>query len=598
MSELNQPPVKKFNWRGRTLGLRGRAFGLRGFTLQLFLITILPLTALLLIVAFGSQTLHHEAMRSLVGDRDLRTVRVAANSLEGEINHLSSTIQVLSRSLAGKSDFSSLILHPDEISSIFDGGIALYSSTNSLINASTSSLDWQTLPSQIPDTLKTALENKARPAFSPLTSPGGSTQSYIFMGILTEQKQILVGAFSPVKLIQNVMGDIVSSGQTTVLVISPTRSNGNYDVLYRSGPFKMDENSPTHPGIKEALNGESGINYFQSSEDEHVVAFSSIPSTGWRLVLEEAWEDISNPYLRTTQSAPLVIVPAFLLALLAIWFGARLIVTPLQKLEKQAASLSAGNFEAIRQSVGGIEEIRNLQTELIEMTDQLKAAQQSLRSYIGAITAGVENERRSLARELHDDTIQALIALNQRIQLILLKAPETQKSALSELQGLVQQSLTNLRRMIRGLRPIYLEDLGLVASLDMLVREMGLAGPLQIIFSTKGQERRFDPQSEMSFYRMVQESLNNVIHHAEAKHAWVDLEFIETKLSVQIRDDGKGFVVPRNSAEFPQKGHFGLLSLQERAELINAKLAIISSPGNGTTIAIRLSYPANPDHQG
>ena len=591
MSEPDHLPAKKTKWIGRALGLRG-------FTLQLFLITILPLTVLLLIVAFGSQELHHEAMRSLVGDRDLRTVRIASDALEGEINHLSSTIQILARSLNGKSNFSALILHPDEISSIFDGGIALYSMDSRLINSSTTWIDWQNLSSQIPDTIKTARENITRSAFSTLTTPAGSTKSYIFIGLLTEQQEVLVGAFSPERLIQNAIGDLVSSGRTTVLVIAPSKINANYDVLYRAGPYKIDENIPTHPGIREALNGERGINYFQSSMGEHVVAFTPIPTTGWGLVMEEAWEDISSPYLRTTQSAPLVIVPAFLLALLAIWFGARLIVTPLQKLEKQAASLSAGDFEAIRKPVGGIEEIRNLQTELVEMTDQLKAAQQSLRSYIGAITAGVENERRGLARELHDDTIQALIALNQRIQLFILKAPEAQKSSLSELQDLVQQSITNLRRMIRGLRPIYLEDLGLVASLEMLVREMGQTVTTQILFSTKGVECRFDPQTEMSLYRMVQESLNNVIHHAEAKHTWVELEFTEIKLSVQIRDDGKGFVVPKNPVEFPKKGHFGLLGLQERSELINAKLAIISSPGNGTMISIQLSNPANQGHTG
>jgi signal transduction histidine kinase len=102
------------------------------------------------------------------------------------------------------------------------------------------------------------------------------------------------------------------------------------------------------------------------------------------------------------------------------------------------------------------------------MADKLKAAQQSLRSYIGAITAGVENERRSIARELHDDTIQSLIALNQRIQLNGRKTSPNDKNDLAELQDLVHQTMTNLRRMVRGLRPIYLEDLGLVASLEML----------------------------------------------------------------------------------------------------------------------------------
>jgi signal transduction histidine kinase len=380
----------------------------------------------------------------------------------------------------------------------------------------------------------------------------------------------------------------VSSGQITVLVISPTNTNNEYEVLYRAGPIKMDEYVQSHPGINEALNGESGINYFQGSEGEHVVAFTPVHPIGWGLVIEEAWEDIASPYLMTTQSAPLIIVPIFVLAIFTIWFGYRRIVTPLQKLEKQAAGLAEGNFEAIRQQVGGIEEIRNLQFELIDMADKLKSAQQSLRSYIGAITAGVENERRSLARELHDDTIQALIALNQRLQLISINSPEAQKGSLSELQTLVQQAMTNLRRMIRGLRPIYLEDLGVVASLEMLVQEVGQTATISIAYKVRGQERGMDAQKAMAVYRIVQESLNNVIRHAEAKHVWVELDFTDSEVFVQIRDDGKGFVVPANPAEFPEKGHFGLLGLQERAEIINAELEILSTPGRGTIITLQV----------
>jgi two-component system sensor histidine kinase DegS len=87
---------------------------------------------------------------------------------------------------------------------------------------------------------------------------------------------------------------------------------------------------------------------------------------------------------------------------------------------------------------------------------------------------------------------------------------------------------------------------------------------------------------------MVQESLNNVSHHASAKHASVELKFTASDLSIQVRDDGKGFVVPTNPSEFPENGHFGLLGLQERSELINAELDIISRPGKGTTISIRV----------
>ena len=557
----------------------------RGFTLQLFLFTVIPLTILVLGVAFGSQTLHHDAMRSLVGDRDLRTVRAAANSLERDVSHVSDTIQILARSLDGKSDFNALILTPAEILTTFDGGIALFTANGSLIRASSSKIDWKNLPNQIPASFETASRPKT-PIFSSLIASGADSNSYIFISTITTQNAILVGAFLPGQMIEKAIENLVGSDQTTFLVISPASTTGKFDVLYHTGPLKVDEIVPTHPGIQDVMNGESGIDYFQSSDGEHVAAFSPVSPVGWGLMIEEGWEDISNPYLVNTQSAPLILVPVFLLALLAIWFGARRIVTPLQKLEKQAANLAAGDFDAINPPVGGIEEIRNLQAELIDMAEKLKTAQQTLHNYIGAITAGVESERKSLARELHDDTIQALIALNQRIQLALLNTPKEKNSPMSELQSLVEQTMTNLRRMIRGLRPIYLEDLGLVASLEMLVREMEQSSNLPIAFTARGQEQRLDPKSEMSIYRMVQESLNNVVHHAHASQAWVDLEFVENRLFVKIRDNGKGFEVPNNSAEFPQKGHYGLLGLSERADLLHAELVIKSIPGEGTTVLI------------
>lgn len=583
---LNKTPQPSLNKKT----LKARPSGLRGFTLQLFLFIVLPLTVLVLVVAFGSQSLHHEAMRSLVGDRDLKTVQAAASTLEREISHVGSTIQILSRNLEGKTDFNSLILTPDEIATTFDGGLALFTSDGSLIRSSSSKVDWMNLPKQIPASFESG-EKADPPKFSTLINSGVDSSAYIFVTIITTQNEILVGAFSPGRMIEVSIGSLSNSGQTTVIVISSSGVKGKFDVLYHGGPIKIDESLPTHPGIEDVLNGESGINYFQSSEGEHVVAFSPIQNTGWGLIIEEAWEDIANPNLVNTQAAPLILVPVFLLALLAIWFGARRIVTPLQKLEKQASNLAAGDFDSINQPVGGIEEIRNLQAELIEMAEKLKTAQQSLHNYIGAITAGVESERKSLARELHDDTIQALIALNQRIQLALLNAPKTQSGPMSELQTLVQQTMTNLRRMIRGLRPIYLEDLGLVASLEMLVREMEQSSNLPIAFSSKGKEHRLDAKSEMSIYRMVQESLNNVIHHANAAHAWVELDFSDNRLIVMIRDDGKGFVVSGSPVEFPEKGHFGLLGLSERAELIDAELEINSILGKGTTILIKTTNP-------
>jgi signal transduction histidine kinase len=326
-----------------------------------------------------------------------------------------------------------------------------------------------------------------------------------------------------------------------------------------------------------------------------VVAFNPIRPIGWGLVIEEAWEDIASPYLISTQAAPLAIVPVFLLALVALWFGARRIVQPLRTLEKQAAELAEGDFAAIRKPVGGIDEIRNLQAELMDMAEKLDDAQQSLHSYIGSITAGVENERRSLARELHDDTIQALIALNQRIQLVSMKTQPAQKDDLLELQALTAQAMQNLRRLVRGLRPIYLEELGLVASLEMLTREMSQQTNLPISYKVTGAERRLEAQAEMALYRVVQESLNNVVHHSEASQAWVKVDFTLENLTISILDNGKGFAVPATPAEFAKKGHFGLLGLHERAELIGAAMKITSNLHQGTQITINLKGTGSPD---
>jgi len=566
-----------------------RRFQWWGFTPQLFLILVLPLAILVLAVAFGSQLLHHDAMRSLVGDRDLRTVQAAANSLEQEIAHRTSTIKMLANAVGSRTNLNALSSDQEEISASFDSGIALFSASGQLMIVSKPANFWQNLNLSLPGYLASVAANSKEPVYSlPLPVPN-ENKTIILVGTVTENQNILIGAFTPAVLIQETLSSFVGTGQLTAIVVGKNAAGSGFETLYRAGPEKPDGQLNTHPGIQESLNGESGINYYQSSGGEHVVAFNPIRPIGWGLVIEEAWEDIASPYLNSTQAAPLAIVPVFLLALVALWFGARRIVQPLRTLEKQASELAQGDFAAIQKPVGGIDEIRNLQAELMDMAEKLNEAQRSLHSYIGSITAGVENERRSLARELHDDTIQALIALNQRIQLASMKPQPAQKDDLLELQNLTTQAMQNLRRMVRGLRPIYLEELGLVASLEMLTRETSQQVNLPVSYKVSGLERRLDPQVEMALYRMVQESLNNVIHHSEAAQAWVEMIFSPENLSISIRDNGKGFTVPVTPAEFAKKGHFGLLGLQERAELIGATLKITSTLRQGTLISIHLS---------
>ncbi len=561
-----------------------------GLVLQLFAVILLPLTLLLVAITFGSLTIHQNAMRSLVGERDARLVRTAANALsaqaENRLRELSSIAQFIP--LDATQALTSTISRAAALMPDFDLGVAVFTSQGKLLAAPSGEAGWLSAASRGQDWA-------AR--FSSLTTPAGKLglfsdpQAGEQVGLIaarTQQDAFLVGAFSFQSMIEQTLADFLPSDSSlSVLLVSANRQ-----VLYRLGG--MGDQTADHPGVSQGLLGHSGTIYVKKGSDEHVTAYSPVLSTGWVLLTEESWEAVTTPTLRTTQVAPLVLVPAVLIMLLALWLGARQVVVPLRSLEARAATLVEGNFNTIQQPVGGIAEIQHLQNELIHMANKVKEAQRSLHSYIGVITSAQEDERKRLARELHDDTLQALIALQQRVQLAQLElqpagvgsSPEAAK--LEEISALTGQTIDNLRRLTRALRPAYLEDLGLVPALEMLARETVDGAGLSVEFQHLGLERRLDPAVELSLYRMAQEALSNVSRHARAKQASLTISYSPTEVVLMVVDDGVGFNLPASPLEYSTNGHYGLLGLRERVELIGARLEIQSSPGKGTRLVIRL----------
>jgi signal transduction histidine kinase len=177
-----------------------------------------------------------------------------------------------------------------------------------------------------------------------------------------------------------------------------------------------------------------------------------------------------------------------------------------------------------------------------------------------------------------------LIALNQRIQLVQMQQPET--AQLNEMQEMVAGLIADLRRLIHALRPIYLEDLGLVPALQVLTQEVGEGAGLEIAFESTGRPRRLEPEVELALYRIAQEALSNVVRHAGASTAEMSLAFRPETVTLTVGDNGIGFGVPESPAELAPQGHFGLLGIHERAELIGARLALDSQPGKGTRLEV------------
>lgn len=556
----------------------------RGLPIQLFVLTILPLTLLLLIIAFGSLFLHQRSMRQMVGERDERAARAAASAISEQLKHR----EAATRSLALRAaDLGSpehvlddaLFLLPD-----FDGGIALFDAKSRLLTSSNDSSTWEL--TVIPELLAESAVAPNSALFSgPFTDPIGGEEMMLVMAT-TPEGISAVGAFSPSSLAKKALGDIFVSGDQASALLA----DGYGRLLFQVGDsHELGSDLSEYAGVADALQGDSGTIYLTDSGGEQVIAFSSIPPLNWALVIKEPWQAVTDPLMRATQWAPLVLAPVLIIALIGLVFGLRQIVQPLQSLEKKAADLGWEDFAAIEEPVGGINEIQRLQAELIHMAHKVKLAQQSLRGYLGVVTAGQEEERQRLARDLHDDTIQSLIALNQRIQLAQLSAADSPvPEQLSEMQQMTEQTIADLRRLARDLRPIYLEDLGLVTALNMLARDTSQALQIPVDFQITGRERRMSADVELALYRIGQEGLSNVTRHARATCAELHLVFDVDDTTLSIHDDGCGFTVPESPAEMTGSGHFGLLGIQERAEIIGARLSIESTLGEGTHLTISL----------
>ncbi len=560
------------------------AVGWRGLTFQLFIFIILPLVALLVVISFGSLTLHSRAMRGLVAERDERAARAAAATFAEQLNHRAASLRGLALHATDKpnalADYEFLL--PD-----FEGGLALFTAEGALIASSNNSLElWQARP--VAELLARSA-GQAETQFSNAFADSAGGELTMMVAATAPDGPTAVGVFSPNGLARRVLADTFPAGDQTRAFIVDAEGR----VLYQSGiaASESDTLRGNHPGVAEALRGESGTTYIVVGDSEHVVAYAPVELVGWALVIEEPWEAVDNPLLRTTQAAPLILIPILLFALIALGFGIRQIVQPLRVLEQQASELTWGRFEAIEKPVGGIAEIRNLQAELRRMAQKVKASQQNLRGYLGAITAGQEDERRRLARELHDDTVQALVALDQRAQLAQMAAKRESPQAVerfAELREMIASLIEEVRRIIRALRPIYLEDLGLLSAIEMLARDLETASGARVSFSTGGQPRRLPSGHEIAIYRIVQEALNNAARYAEARSVNVAAVFEPTEFVVRVRDDGKGFPAPERVSDLAASGHYGLMGMQERAELIGGRLTITSSPGGGTAIELRL----------
>ena len=194
-----------------------------------------------------------------------------------------------------------------------------------------------------------------------------------------------------------------------------------------------------------------------------------------------------------------------------------------------------------------------------------------------------EEERRRLARDLHDEVNQALTAILLRLQAVSQDAPTAVADELTEVRRLVNQAMDELLRLARELRPTALDDHGLYPAIESQVRRFSSQTGVAADLRTHGDPADLDPDREIAVFRIAQEALANVARHADASAVAIDLSPLgEHGVELTVCDDGRGFALEGESCGL------GLNGMVERARLVGGELEIASRPGGGTAVSLKV----------
>jgi two-component system sensor histidine kinase DegS len=263
--------------------------------------------------------------------------------------------------------------------------------------------------------------------------------------------------------------------------------------------------------------------------------------------------------------------------------------------------------EHLALAIGSV--LNYLSSQVSGVVWQIEAVQKD--KLVGArIIKAVEEERYRMSRELHDGPAQDMANLMFQTSIcekLIDRSPEEAKQGLKEMRQEVRDCLTSVRQVIFDMRPMALDDLGLAAAIQQLGAKFQSRGMLEVQFEVEGTSVKLSKYVEIAAFRIVQEALNNVIHHAGTNRARVRMLYTRSALSILVEDEGKGFDPQAEPTEdelaeqqeeqgFEQEGHFGLVSMKERAKIVGAQLNISSEPGKGTRVHLRI--PIHPEELG
>ncbi len=314
--------------------------------------------------------------------------------------------------------------------------------------------------------------------------------------------------------------------------------------------------------------GEGVAGWVAAHGEPVVIVDNKLADPRYRYIPELRGEDFTS-----MASVPIVARPGHLVGVLNVHTRRRREFTTADvELLRSVAGLIAGAIENA------------------SLHSRIAEREEAMERYAERIVQLQETERRRLAGEIHDGISQRIVSLSFHLSAAADAIPTDPAQAAEEItraQELASAALDETRLAIAGLRPPVLDDLGLAASLESLARSVPLPSVL-----VKTAPTRLPEHVETAVYRIAQEALQNVMKHAEARHAVIRLSTTSGAVLLEISDDGRGFDRAKVADQAGPVG-YGLAGMQQRAELLGGRLTLDSSPGRGTVL--RLSVPLAPD---
>lgn len=268
----------------------------------------------------------------------------------------------------------------------------------------------------------------------------------------------------------------------------------------------------------------------------------------------------------------------------------QLSLQPLRELRQIVNRLQSGQAEVGQLALEDTDpDIHNLTTALNSLVTQLEASNQQLRLLSERVINAQEEERKRIARSLHDETGQSLSTLIINLERLENHPPIENRDLENRLRSIRQmasESLDCLRDIIYDLRPAILDDLGLLPAIRWYARSNLEDAGINVDLIFPDELPDLSPSLTTTLFRIAQEAVTNIIRHSRAKKASISLEVQGNELFLCLQDDGRGFDPQQISHSAAEMQHWGLIGIQERIELVGGRMSISSDPDHGTTLLV------------